>query len=269
MQPLRLLPATLGLLLFAPLAGAQIETFVIPLQPEQETPPLATGATGTATVTLDTSTGMVSVTGSYSSLSSNQTAAHIHGPAPAGTPAGIVFALVGSGGTSGTLSGSATLTPAQQAAMLGGQHYVNVHSVNHSGGELRGQICANGASSVRNGGSNPLSYSAGPAIFGGTWSANVDLTTTGHSLAILIAFDSPISIGLGGGQTLLCVDLGGSGELLTGGGLGPVAGPSASFLLAMPNDLAFCNASFCSQAIHFGGVTPFALSNAVDVTLGF
>lgn len=265
----RLLALALGPALLSQAAAAQVVTYVIPLDPGQETPPLATGATGTATITLDTATGMVSVSGSYTGLSSVQTVAHIHGAAPAGTPAGVVFALTGTGGTSGTFSGAATLSAARMAEMLAGLHYVNIHSMMHAGGELRGQICDGGAVTTRNAGTNPASYAAVPPLFGGLWTATVDLTTTGHSFAALVAFDSPFTLTLGGGQTLLCLDLGGNGELFSGGGLGPMAGPSAGFSLTMPNDLSFCNLSFCSQAIHFGGVVPFALSNALDLTLGF
>lgn len=265
----RIFLTALGPALFAGAANAQVVTYVIPLDPGQETPPLATGATGTATITLDTATGVVSVSGSYANLSTNQTVAHVHGAAPAGTPAGVVFALTGTGGTSGTVSGTTTLSAARMNEMLAGLHYVNIHSVMFPGGELRGQICDNGAVASRNGGANPTSYSASAPLFGAMWTASVDLTTTGHSLAALIAFDSPFNLPLGGGQTLLCLDLGGNGELFSGGGLGPVAGPSADFVLTMPNDLSFCNLRFCSQAIHFGGVVPYALSNALDMTLGF
>ena len=56
--------------------------------------------------------------------------------------AGIIVALTQSGGTSGTVSGSGTLTPAEITGMLNGQTYINVHTVSHPGGETRGQIVA-------------------------------------------------------------------------------------------------------------------------------
>ena len=256
-------------LLFSGLIQAQVETFTIPLEGSQEVPPVVTGGTGSATVTLNTSTGAVSVTGSYTGLNGNQTVAHIHGAAPAGANAGVVLGLTGTGGTTGTISGSGTLNAGQIADMLAGRHYINVHSVPHGGGELRGQICQNAAVTTRNAGTNPVSYTAAPLVFGGSFTASVDLTTTGHNFAILLGFDTPIDVPLGGGQRLLCVDFGGSGELFTGAGLGPVAGPTANFSLPLPSDLAFCNFNFCSQALHFGGPVPFALSNAQDLTLGF
>ena len=268
----RALPALavpLGFLALAFPATAQTIVYNIPLSDTQEVPPSGTGATGSATVTLNTSTGAVSVTGSYTGLGSNQTLAHIHGPAPAGVNAGILVFLTGTGGTSGSITGSGTLTPAQVTAMQGGLHYINIHTMTFGAGEIRGQICDSGATAFRNSGANPASYTCAPLIFGGSLSATVDLTTTGHSFAVLFGFDTAVDVGLASGQRLLCLDVGGSGEIFDGDGLGPIAGPSAVFTAPVPFDLSLCNFSFCSQAIHLGGVMPFALSNAQDLTLGF
>jgi hypothetical protein len=158
--------------------------------------------------------------------------------------------------------------------MEAGLHYINIHTMNFGAGEIRGQICESAQVNTRNPtgpgtGTNPLSFQCAPLTFGGALSATVHLgATTGHSSALLIAFDSKINVLLGGGQRLLCVDLGGGGELFTGAGLGPVAGPMAVFSGSVPNDLGFCNFEMTAQAIHFGGVIPFALSNAQDITIG-
>ena len=267
---LRTLASTLAaLFLLALAAEAQVVTFTIPLEGSQEVPPVVSGGSGTATITLDSATGSVTVSGSYTGLSGNQSVAHIHGAAAAGANAGVVLALTGTGGTSGTISGSGVLNAARTAEMLAGRHYVNVHSTAHPGGELRGQICLPATVASRNAGANPVSYSAAPLVFGGSFNATVDLSTTGHDFAFLLGFDTAVDVALGGGQRLLCLDLGGSGEVFSGAGLGPVPGPSANFSAPIPNDLAFCNFTFCSQAVHIGGVAPFALSNAQDVTVGF
>jgi hypothetical protein len=80
----------------------------------------------------------------YAGLSGAATAAHIHGPAPAGQPAGVMVNLApfngGAFGVQGALSGSVTLTPEQTAAVLAGQTYVNVHTMANTGGEVRGQV---------------------------------------------------------------------------------------------------------------------------------
>lgn len=118
----------------------------------------------------------------------------------------------------------------------------------------------------RNAGSNPVSVStAGAPETGTNLFVFVDLTTTGHSSALLFGFSSPFSLTLGGGQTLLCLDLTGSGELLA---QTFQPGPTALFSLAIPNLPSLCGFEFSMQAIQFGAVVPFALSNAVDVTVG-
>ena len=93
----------------------------------------------------------------------------------------------------------------------------------------------------------------------------------GHSVAIAFAFDTPISFQLGGGQRLLCLDVGGNGELLTGGGLALTStGPATwtSGALPVPKNLDLCGSTLCVQAIFAFGVVPFALSSACDLTIG-
>jgi hypothetical protein len=102
--------------------------------------PVTTNGWGNAVVTLNTITGAVTVSGNYQALSSAQTLAHIHGPAPLGMTAGIITTLTGTGGTSGTFSGSDTFTAGEEADMLAGLHYLNIHTTMHIGGEIRGQI---------------------------------------------------------------------------------------------------------------------------------
>lgn len=134
-------------LLFAALAlvgpaRADTRIFAFPLSAGQEVPPSGTGGSGQATVFLDDVTGAVSVTGTYTGLSSVAIAAHIHGPAPAGVNAGVIVGLTISGGTSGTLSGGGTLSAANVSDMIAGLTYVNLHTSSFGGGEIRGQIVA-------------------------------------------------------------------------------------------------------------------------------
>ncbi|HXG09642.1 MAG TPA: CHRD domain-containing protein [Gemmataceae bacterium] len=93
----------------------------------------------------------------------NLTAAHIHAPAPPGVNAGVVFGFFGAPfndnnpndvvvtpfttGVGGTITGkwdlnegnNTTLT-AQIANILAGRAYINFHTVQFPGGEIRGQI---------------------------------------------------------------------------------------------------------------------------------
>jgi hypothetical protein len=125
--------------------------------------------------------------------------------------------------------------------------------------------CAGASVGFRNAGANPESYLASAPLLGGTLVATVDLMTSGHTFALIVAFDSPVERVLRGGQVLLCLDLGGSGEFLQAGVL---AGPIATLAIAIPPTSSLCGATVFSQAVHFGGVQPFALSNAQDLTVG-
>ncbi|MEQ1891770.1 MAG: CHRD domain-containing protein [Planctomycetota bacterium] len=132
----------LALAVLVPATTAQVLTTTFPLDGQQEVPPVATTATGSATVTFDLSTMLLSVSGTYSGLSSNQTVAHVH-TAPFGSAGtSVVVSLAGTGGTSGSFSGSAPLGSGQFTnGFLRGRMYVNVHSVNFPDvGEIRGQI---------------------------------------------------------------------------------------------------------------------------------
>ncbi len=108
-------------------------------------------------------------------------------------------------------------------------------------------------------GANPGSHSAGRPLLGSTFRATVDITTTGHSVAALIAFADPAKIPLHGGQVLL-----GHRRVATAFRSGPIA----QFAFSLPDDPALCGVRFTTQAAHFGGVQGFALSNAQDLVLG-
>lgn len=112
------------------------------LDAAQEVPPNASAATGTAVTTFDETTLELCVTVEFQNLSSNAIAAHIHGPAPVGVNAPILFPFSGvPAATSGALAEQCfSLTPEQRDQLCSSLFYVNVHSVNFPGGEIRGQL---------------------------------------------------------------------------------------------------------------------------------
>jgi hypothetical protein len=117
------------------------KVFVADLTPQQETP--ATNSTARATAILqlsaDEATAKVSMTITRP-LPSAETGAHIHGPGVAGVAAPILFALPDTGDF---LDFAISLTPAQVAQLKAGQWYINVHTANNPGGDIRGQWLAN------------------------------------------------------------------------------------------------------------------------------
>ncbi len=115
-------------------ADATVVTMYATLSGDQE--PTASTGTGSGTFTVDTTANTMSFNVTFSGLTSPETAAHIHGPAPRGTDAGILFALsLGS-----PKVGVWNYPEAQEANILNGLTYVNVHSSMFPGGEIRGQI---------------------------------------------------------------------------------------------------------------------------------
>jgi hypothetical protein len=125
-------------------AGAALAdptSFKVPLTGAQDVPPVETKGTGTAEVTYDPATKVVTWTISYSGLSSAATMAHFHGPAAEGKNAPPVIWLNKQGSPpDNPIVGTATLTPDQAKQFLAGEWYVNVHSKDHPAGETRGQV---------------------------------------------------------------------------------------------------------------------------------
>ncbi len=56
-----------------------------------------------------------------------------------------------------------------------------------------------------------------------------------------------------------------SGELL---GEAAMPGPVSYYDIAIPSDPALAGVTVATQALHIGGVTPYALSNALDLVVG-
>src|SRR6266850_1558315 len=100
--------------------------------------PLAVGGTGLGTVSYDTATKVLSWSVTYSGLSGPCTLAHFHGPASAGVNASPVVTMTCS--ASPLTGSSAALTPTQEAQLLSGQWYINIHTGANPGGEIRGQV---------------------------------------------------------------------------------------------------------------------------------
>ncbi len=144
---LRQRSAVLAAALFAVAGKARAQTtFTAFLNGAQEVPSAATSATGTGTVVMNATRTSISVSVSFAGLTAPMTVAHIHGPAAFGVNAPALFNFGGlvtltNGGLNGTVSNAMFAISAAQAIEFdAGRMYINVHSQNFPGGEIRGQL---------------------------------------------------------------------------------------------------------------------------------
>src|SRR5712664_3521559 len=156
-----------ALMLLVPAAYAIPVTFVANLTGANEVPPVPSPGTGFAAVVLDPTAQTLQVNATFSGLTSNTNAAHIHCCAPLGTNAGVATTVPAFPGfplgvTSGTFSSvvfdltqptiynpafvtleGGTIPLAEAALIAGiqnGQTYLNIHTMINPGGEIRGQL---------------------------------------------------------------------------------------------------------------------------------
>jgi CHRD domain len=162
------------LMLPVPAAHAIPITFELNLSGANEVPQVSPAGTGFATVVLDPTAQTLVISTTFSGLTSNTTAAHIHCCAALGTnaivatlqPAFPDFPVQPPAGTGGVTSLSypphlldLTMASSYNAAfitahgntvtqaaadlingILAGQSYLNIHTVNNPGGEIRAQL---------------------------------------------------------------------------------------------------------------------------------
>ena len=112
------------------------------LQGSQETPPVASSGTGRAVVVVFPNNTQAAVSVTWSGMTTGTHLGHIHGPAAAGTPAGVLFNLDPPlGATSGSVVHKIwDMTTPHSTALLGNLTYANIHSTMFMSGELRGQL---------------------------------------------------------------------------------------------------------------------------------
>jgi hypothetical protein len=103
---------------------------------DQEAPSNTSTAVGTGTITVGAD-GAVS--GSVAAPGMAGMAAHIHVGA-AGVNGPVIIPLTGGPGDTWTVPAGAKLTPEQMEAYKAGKLYVNIHTAEHKGGEIRAQL---------------------------------------------------------------------------------------------------------------------------------
>ena len=103
---------------------------------DQEVPANTSTAVGTGTITIAEDG---SVSGSVAAPTLQATAAHIH-VAAKGVNGPVIIPLTGGPGGVWSVPAGAKLTGEPMAAYKAGNLYVNVHTAEHKGGEIRTQL---------------------------------------------------------------------------------------------------------------------------------
>jgi len=122
--------------LLASLAAGGALAAELKLTGDQEVPPNTSAAVGTGNITIAADG---SVSGSVTAPTLQAMAAHIHTGAP-GVNGPVIIPLTGSAGGVWSVPAGAKLTAEQLDAYKAGNLYVNVHTPEHKGGEIRTQL---------------------------------------------------------------------------------------------------------------------------------
>ena len=167
-KTVKLIGIVLAVFMFSAMAKADTIVFTTTLTGSQEVPPTGSPGIGSALVTLDTATNLLTLNVSFAGLVSPTIASHIHCCVPPGVNAMVAttvptFPGFPLGVTTGTylmtfdLTLASTYNPAfitahggtvagAQAAfiagLISGQTYLNIHTSQFPGGEIRGQLQA-------------------------------------------------------------------------------------------------------------------------------
>jgi hypothetical protein len=131
--------AVVGALVLASagIASAATLHFRADLKGADEVPANTTSGAGQVAATLDTTSNVFTYHVTYGGLTGPAIAAHFHGPARPGVDAPPVITMKT---LPSPIDGAATLTDAQAADLKAGRWYFNVHTAEHKGGEIRGQL---------------------------------------------------------------------------------------------------------------------------------
>lgn len=105
-----------------------------------EVPAASTTATGNVTGSFDPNSKILTITVTYSGLSSPITAWHVHKGAVGVSGAPVPGLNYGTLGASPFTWSSGALDAAMEADLMNNLWYVNIHTVDHGDGEIRGQL---------------------------------------------------------------------------------------------------------------------------------
>lgn len=115
------------------------------MSPAQETGTVTGNPTGSGTVTgtYNSTTNSLQYSVTWTGLTGTATLGHFHGPALAGSNAAPVITFtLNNNGSAGNAAATVTLTDPQEADLLAGKWYANIHTQTNGAGEIRGQVTA-------------------------------------------------------------------------------------------------------------------------------
>jgi len=127
-----------------PVGAASTKTFIALMNGGQETPPTTSDALGVAFLTFDEATKMLCYSISFTTLTSAEAAAHVHGPATPGQSAAVLFPLTPVPGNPKNGCVGPLTSGALKKELKKGLMYLNVHTTQFPNGEIRGQIIPTG-----------------------------------------------------------------------------------------------------------------------------
>ena len=115
----------------------------LPMSSSQETPLFTSTASGSIDANYNRLTETLTYKLTFTGLSGNATAAHIHGLGEAGVSAGVLQTFTPfPAATSGSYSGTLLIDGVKftEEFLLAGRYYMNIHTALKPAGEIRGQL---------------------------------------------------------------------------------------------------------------------------------
>jgi hypothetical protein len=119
---------------------AQVYTVSSSMNGANEVPSVESEGSGTLTGTYDASLNEITLSVTYVNLNSGLTASHLHKAATGLNGGDIISLNPSTGSNSGSISGTFTIQEIDEADLIAGNVYVNLHSTTSPGGEIRGQL---------------------------------------------------------------------------------------------------------------------------------
>lgn len=125
---------------FAITGNCAVYEAIVPLEGSQEVPPIAVNTSGTARLRFESIDGQL-VWEIEHNLGDRVTAAHFHGPADRGENAAIQINIGDfSNSYTSPIVGETFLNANQSFELFNGRWYINLHTTDYPGGEIRGQV---------------------------------------------------------------------------------------------------------------------------------